>query len=408
MKTRFLFLAAILLVSMTSCPVNASPGLIERAYTFPSTGFVEYPADDPTLKTEGSRIVDSSGNDFVPFGVNVMSPMFPPDYDIDRPPEQPTPALLDKLKTLKANLVRITLVKEAWDDEVGYKECIDQWVNGLAERRIRSYLDLHDIWYVGSGYGPPPEESWHSWMYEAMTSDQAKRNALFTLYEGWAERYGEQKYMVGINIANEPFGWATELGVSIDDLRSAWRSFIVDAVQHIHSINPDLLVFVNGDGLNYGAWLEAFVGDVPVQGNVVYTVHHYPEDHLHNWAGSGFPEGSPTNNYAQTYENGDFTLGYSQLQEWLQWSAFDLLSDNVPVLIEEFGFSEGRDQYSMFANWERVCDDFYEICYGQGIGVLQWQLARANDKFGVLEGSDWLILTEVGQKWAENLNLYAE
>jgi len=351
------------------------------------------------LHTEGTRILDSSGNDFVPFGINLMSPLFPPDFIVDRPSIQPTPALLDKLKTLKVNLVRITIAKEPWANETGYKEYIDKWVNGLAGVGIRSYLDFHVPWYIGTGHSHTTSERF-VWFYQMMTNSTRKQE-VFDLYDDWIQRYSTDKYMIGIGIANEPVGWPSDYPFSVTEsqLKAAWKNYVVEAVQHIHTKNPDLLVFVNGGGINWGGDLRPFMGNVPARGNVVYTLHHYPQYILRD--GEAYPF---TDNYAKDYQGGNLAVGYDHMKKYVNAIGLNILNDNVPLMIEEFGFSESDGFYT---NWGQTFDDFYKLADSKNVGILEWQLARINDVFGVLGGSDWLSLTTVGQKWAENLNIYA-
>jgi len=393
MKIKIVFIAIILLMITFFSNINPSLSLIQSKHTFPSNGSITYPIDDPRLHTEGSTILDSSGRVFIPYGINTATTYYPPNWSLDRPPEQPTSELLDKLRSLKVNLVRINVCYRAWMEEAGYKEYIDKWVNGLAEIGIRSYLDLHALGYANEDFGTTRFE----WIYEVMTNLTEKQK-VFDLYNEWIDRYRNQPYMVGIGIMNEPTGWPEDYSfpVTESELKSVWRNFVIDAIAYIHSINPDLLVFVNGDGINWGCWLEAFVDNVPAKGNVVYTFHHYPEYELLYGENDAYP------NY---YISGDSVTGKSKMASLLQWSVFDLLNDNVPILCTEFGFS---DPDGLYNNWQQCFDDFYEICYSKGVGVVQWSLPKACDDFGVLGGDDWLFLTQVGQKWAENLEIYSE
>ena len=396
-KLHFLFITTMLIGSAIFVSISAVFGVLEGFQIITITGSILYPTDNPSLRTEGVRILDSSGNDFVPFGINTFCTAFPASWTTDRPPEQPTPSLLDRLKTLKVNLVRITISKQLWDAETGYKEHIDRWVSGLAEREIRSFLDFNFPWYIGSGRTLSER---FEWFYEAMTTSSRKQE-VFGLYDEWIDRYGSNKWMVGIGLMNEPMGFPPDYSFPItsDELNTAWRNFVIEAVQHISSQNSDLIIFVNGGGVNWGTDLRPFMGNAPATGNVVYTFHHYPEYVLRD--GEDYPF---TDNYVVDYQNGDFTAGYNHMKEYVSAMGLNILDDDVPVLVEEFGFG-GEGFYS---NWEQTCDDFYKLCNTEGrhVGIIEWALTLANGPFGVFE-NDWSTLSQHGQKWAENLNLYA-
>lgn len=127
-----------------------------------------------------------------------------------------------------------------------------------------SDTDENGLWYNGRY----PEEAW------------------IADWRSVAARYRDRPNVVGVDLRNEPrvlAQWGDALGAAFD-----WPSAAERCAAEVLSVNPDLLVFVEGVGY---ARLLAGVRDRPVElalpGRLAYSAHDYPWFHGEGVAYSG-------------------------------------------------------------------------------------------------------------------------
>jgi endoglucanase len=284
------------------------------------------------LSTRGAEIVDANGTPVRLTGLSWFG-LETPNYTPHGLWSRPMATLLDQVKTLGYNTIRVPYSNQLFEasstpsgidfnqnpDLVGLSglQILDKLVAGAKARGLRIILDRHRIsstqqsalWYDDQCWsaGKCTEERW--------ISD----------WKMLAARYKGEPTVVGVDLHNEPHGTATwgDGTVATD-----WRLAAERAGNAILSVNPDLLVFVEGIESAGGAsyWWGGNLrnaGAAPVRLDVpnrlVYSVHDYPAT---VYAQSWFSDPSYPSNLPALW---DATWGY-------------LVKQGIaPVWIGEFG-----------------------------------------------------------------------
>jgi endoglucanase len=279
---RFCLLGVSLLVAACSSspPANNNPD--QGNNPNPDGGPVGSGAG--SLHTRGGEIVDSNDQPVRLLGLSwfgMETDWFAP-HGLDR---QPLSWMLDRIAELGYNTLRIPFCSQMFDassmvrnvdfgknpELAGKKpiEVLDEIIEQAGARKLRIILDRHrpdaynqsELWYTGAY----PEQRW---------IDDWKMLAL---------RYKGNSTVVGFDLHNEPHGQATW---GSGNMANDWRLAAERAGNAILSVNPDLLIIVEGiENVNnnyywWGGNLMA-AGDNPVRlsvaNRVVYSPHDYPQ-----------------------------------------------------------------------------------------------------------------------------------
>jgi len=278
------------------------------------------------LHTAGNQILDSSGRVVGLSGVN----WFGFETEVRAPHglwQRGWGDMLDQIKGLGYNVIRLPfsndmLVAGVKPTGIDYQknpdlqnlsslEVMDRIIAGAGARGIRVILDNHRS---TSGGGPESNGLWYTSSYPESR-----------WIEDWkmlANRYKGNDTVIGMDLRNEPFGACWGCG----DPSRDWRLAAEKAGNAILSINPDLLIIVEGVA-NYNGqstwWGGNLMGakDLPVRlqipNRLIYSPHEYPSSmYAHPW----FRDASYPNNLPAVW---DSYWGY--------------LAANTPILIGEFG-----------------------------------------------------------------------
>ncbi len=305
--------------------------------------------------TQGSQIVDSSGNPVRLTGVSwfgMETGTFAP-HGLDR---RSLGSMLDQIKSLGFNSVRIPFCTQMFDSGsnpsgIDYSkspelqgkkpiDVLDAIIEQAGTRGLRIILDRHrpdsngqsNVWFTG-------QYSEQRWIDD---------------WKMLATRYRGNPTVIGFDLHNEPHGEATwGNGSSTTD----WRAAAQRAGNEILAIHPDILIIVEGieqvNGKYYwwGGNLTA-AGGAPVQlsssGHVVYSPHDYPAS---VYGQSWFSAGNYPNNLAGVWdENWGYLVKQNQAPIWLGEFGTKLQSDSdMKWLTTLAGYL--KDNKMSFAFW---------------------------------------------------------
>ena len=278
------------------------------------------------LHTSGNQILDASGRVVGLSGVN----WFGFETEVRAPHglwQRSLGDMLDQIKGLGYNVIRLPFSDEILSAGVkptgiDYQknpdlvnltslEVMDRIIAGAGARGLRVILDNHRS---TPGGGPESNGLWYTTSYP--------ESRWIADWKMLANRYKGNDTVIGMDLRNEPFGSCWGCG----DLSKDWRLAAEKAGNAILSVNPDLLIIVEGIA-NYNGqstwWGGNLMGarDFPVRlqipNRLVYSTHEYPASmYSHPW----FSDPSYPNNLPAVW---DKYWGY--------------LSANTPILIGEFG-----------------------------------------------------------------------
>lgn len=200
----------------------------------------------------------------------------------------------DIMKEMGANIVRIPYTME-WIYEEDYLYRIDLQIQWCKEREMYVILDMHrPIHKYQKGF-PSNQTYWmQQWMFVA-------------------ERYKNEDTVIGVDLWNEPrdVSWGK------------WRDAAQNCARLIHSVNPKLLIIVEGVGWG---WDLLGVQTNPLdEPNVVYSPHIYP-----------YPLSRL--DWSYLYKDGEYEAGYLLLRDYIRRNWEPILEQELaPVLVGEFG-----------------------------------------------------------------------
>lgn len=237
------------------------------------------------LHTSGNQILDASGNVVGLSGVNWFG--FETESHVPHGLWQRNwQEMLDQVRELRYNVIRLPfsnamLVSGTKPTGINYVEnpdlanlsaleVMDRIIAGAGAREIRVILDNHRS---TAGGGPESNGLWYTSSYpESRWIDD---------WMMLADRYKGNDTVIGVDLRNEPFGACWGCG----DPSRDWRLAAEKAGNAILSVNPDLLIIVEGIANYKGQntwWGGNLIGakDFPVRlqipNRLVYSAHEYP------------------------------------------------------------------------------------------------------------------------------------
>jgi aryl-phospho-beta-D-glucosidase BglC (GH1 family) len=276
--------------------------------------------------TSGNQIVDASGKAVGLSGVN----WFGFETEVRAPHglwQRNWEEMLDQIHDLGYNIIRLPfsnamLVPGTKPTGINYAEnpdlvnltaleVMDRIITGAGARDIRVILDNHRS---TAGGGPESNGLWYT--------DHYPESRWIDDWKMLANRYKGNDTVIGMDLRNEPFGACWGCG----DLSKDWRLAAEKAGNAILSVNPDLLIIVEGVA-NYNGqntwWGGNLMGakDFPIRlqvpNRLVYSAHEYPASiYPQSW----FNDPAFPNNLPAVW---DKYWGY--------------LAADIPILIGEFG-----------------------------------------------------------------------
>lgn len=325
------------------------------------------------LHTEGSKLVDSHGNQVTLTGINwfgLETESYAPHGLWARNWE----SMLDQIVDLGFNTIRLPYSNQLFDPSstpngINYElnpdleglsglEIMDKIIAGAGERGLKVILDRHrpdshsqsELWYTGQ-YS---EERW---------------------IDDWvmlAGRYAGDDTVIGADLHNEPHGQATW---GTDDQFTDWRLAAERAGNAILAANPDWLIIVQGVDHyqdNWYWWGGNLMGarEVPVRldvpGRLVYSTHVYgPGVYPQPW----FWEDSFPDNLAGIW---DRYWGYIEAE------------GIAPIIVGEFGGrSVGDDKEGI---WQRTLVSYMRE---HNLNYMYWTLNPDSGDTGGILLDDW-------------------
>jgi endoglucanase len=260
------------------------------------------PGTQGYLHTQGSKIVDSQGNEVRLTGLSWFG-METASYAPHGLWSRSLGSMLDQIKSLGYNMIRLPFCSQFFDggstpqsidmaknpDLQGLRgiALMDKVVEGARQRGLKIILDRHR----------PDSNAQSALWYTSQYSEQR-------FIDDWkmlATHYKGNATVIGMDLHNEPHDPATW---GDGNMMTDWRLAAERAGNAILTVNPQLLIIVEGvqtvDTSNYwwGGNLRA-AGDHPVRLSVrdrlVYSPHDYPQSvHDQSWFGdSSYPSNLP-------------------------------------------------------------------------------------------------------------------
>lgn len=335
----------------------------------------------PPLSTQGAKIVDSRGNQVLLRGVN----WFGLETELHCPCglwARGYKDLIGQIRDLGFNIIRlpysVNALKSSNVSSINFSlgsngdligktplEIMDLVIQEAERKGLMILLDSHrlndsripEVWY-GDGF---TEEDW------------------INTWKMLAQRYRNQRNVIGADLKNEPHGKANW---GNGDLSTDWRLAAERCGNAIHSVDPDWLIIVEGVEGNanipgqkfpvhwWGGNLEG-VRNFPVRLNkgnkVVYSPHEYgPDAYNQSW----FDEPTFPNNLYDRWEFGFYYIARQNI---------------APVLIGEFG---GRftDRNSKAGIWHNQLVDYIQ---GKDLSYTYWCLNPNSSDTGGILLDDW-------------------
>jgi endoglucanase len=291
--------------------------------------------------------------------------------------------MLDQIRNEGYNVIRLPfsnamLKKDAMPSGIDYQknpaldgltplEVMDKIVRGANERGIKIILDNHRSTHGG---GPESNGLWY-------TSEYSENDWILD-WKKLVRRYKYIPAVIAVNLRNEPYNACWGCGDPARD----WRLAAEKAGNAVLSVNPNLLVIVEGVAVHSGQntwWGGNLMGakESPVRLNVpnklVYSAHEYPESiYPQPW----FSDSNYPNNLPAVW---DKYWGY-------------LVKENIaPVLIGEFGT---RLETEKDKQW---LAQFQGYVRQNKISWTYWSLNPNSGDTGGLLQDDWVTIHPMKQ-----------
>jgi endoglucanase len=359
-------------------PVNANP--IDTApggtpaptpppATPPAAGAAGY------LHTSGANIVDSAGQLVRLTGLSWFG-LETPNYVLHGLWSRSMADMLDQVKQLGYNTIRVPFSNQLFDagstpngidfaknpDLVGATglQVLDKLVAGARARGLRIILDRHR-----------PDSGGQSALWYTDKYSEARWIADWKML---AARYKGDSTVIGCDLHNEPHGNATW---GDGNAATDWRLAAERAGNAVLSVNPDLLIFVEGVEVVDGAstWWGgnlAKAGAAPVRLDVANRVVYSPHDY-------------PSSVFAQTWFS-DPTYPANLSGVWDAKWGYLVRNGIAPVWIGEFGT---KLLTSSDSQWLHSLATYIQQ---NGISFAYWCLnADSGDTGGIL-ADDWVTV----------------
>jgi len=373
----------IISIMLIVCMIASGVSLIGSQLSIPSSGKILYPltrlhTDGGYIKNEFGQVVELTGVCWMDFNIEKAH--------IDGPQNSTYLETIDwrlnRHKELGIGCIRISMCQGWWvgGGEYGvtpadYQAQLDRVVQDCQKLGIYVYFVIH---YGSSGADLLQAE---------LMADHNYRQANWAY--GWldflkllTERYRDYPAFIGLQIWAEP-AWGNE--TDIDVLNQKWANFSLASARAIHSVNPDLLVFVTSPG--YYSWKRVsnyYLNNPLPEPNIVYAWQDYYKHQ--NWR-----------SFYDNYAAGNYTLAKQQMELWLYDMAFKMVNASIaPVMYAETGWSTNLDVDPVEALVLRDTADIFAK-YRQSWTLWVWWSGQPYD---LLE-SDWYTLSPYGRAAAE-------
>jgi len=384
-RLSLIFLGLLLCLASTVYPCMASQNSSSR---IASVGTINYPRHLTWLHTEGRWIKNENNDTVTPKGACEMSLGYG-IYGVtswDDHSRYFSEHTFDIAQEAGANIIRLGInMKSVLNTE--YKSKIKQAVQWCKERGMWVLLDMH-----GPNDSCGQGEDWMPVLLDPQGT------GFYDAWEAWAQEFKNESTVCAFGLMNEPPPAGTN-GYTYEQLEAIWRPIVIEAIHKIHTINPNVLIFV--DNIQWSSDLHQFIQNPLNEPNVVYCLHRY---YHFDWYTNHLP-------YANAYASGDFETGYNLMKQFYYDKGFKLLDMGYPVIMEEFGCYR-EDPESPYEpktadpNYLIQINETYKLFREWQAGYIQFSLG------GKVEGytrhytmltDDWSTLNEVGEIWRENL-----
>jgi hypothetical protein len=259
---------------------------------------------------------------------------------------------------------------------------IDDIVSWCASKDIYLALEHHpDISQAEKAQIYVDPTNWINWLVELAT------------------RYKNQSH-VSISIMNEPpgYGYCPYPYNTQASCSARWREIASMAIEAIRAVNSNVLIWVDPAGFVGASLMYDFSGKHLPYPNIIYCMHHYYHSDLGSIVGHSWnPE-----LYAVDYWEGRLEEAKQKYETFLLNLGFNLLEENVPVAVTEFGVWYPDN------NWDVQIKDFYELCGKYGVSWIQWWWHGywapnpTQIDYHLLK-EDWQTLSPIGEIFMEEL-----
>jgi endoglucanase len=291
--------------------------------------------------------------------------------------------MLDQIKNEGYNTIRLPfsnamLKKDVMPSGIDYQknqdlvgltslQVMDKIVRGANDRGIKIILDNHRS---TPGGGPESNGLWY-------TSEYSESDWILD-WKKLVRRYKYIPAVIAVDLRNEPYNACWGCGDSAKD----WRLAAEKAGNAVLSVNPNLLVIVEGVAFHNGQntwWGGNLIGakEFPVRLNVpnrlVYSAHEYPETiYPQPWfRDSNYPNNLPA--------------------VWDKYWGYLVKEKIAPVLIGEFGT---RLETEKDKQW---LSQFQEYVRQNKISWTYWSLNPNSGDTGGLLQDDWVTIHQTKQ-----------
>ncbi len=330
----------------------------------------------PPLHTSGASIVDSNGNVVHLHAFNWYGAEGT-DYVVAGLQAQPLASIVSTIKGMGFNAVRLPWSNQMYEsnpvvgnyaltanpgmDGENAMTIFDQVVSALTNAGIMVILDNH---MSNAGWCCSTSDNNELWY-----NSQYPQSNWLSDWQGMAQRYKSNPWVIGADLRNEPRSPATWGGSSTTD----WHAAAELGGNAVLGVNPNLLIFV--EGVDYAGDLSG-VASLPVQLNVsnqlVYEAHDYGF-----WYSNGFTSYS---DYVNTITP--------------KWGYLVTGANPQPLWIGEFGTCNSADtcvnsnNTADLGNWFNTMTTFVEQ---YGINWSYWAINGTTESgngggFGSVEG----------------------
>lgn len=345
-----------------------------------STGGTGSSGNSGYLHTSGSKIVDDAGNVVRITGINWFG-FETTNYAPHGLWSRSLDSMLDQIAGLGYNLIRVPWTNQMLDagvspngidfsqnpDLQGKKaiEVLDVFIAKAGQRGLKIMLDRHRP--TSAGQSP-------LW-YTAEVSEQKWIDD----WKSVAQRYAGNTTVVAVDLHNEPHGQATwGSGNASND----WRMAAEKAGNAVLSVNPDVLIVVEGVEQANNAWYW-WGGNLQGAGNkpvvltapdkLVYSPHDYPPSvYGQTW----FSDPAYPNNLPSVWDT--------------QWG-YLVKNDIAPVLIGEFGTKYETNQDKQWLG------KLAEYIGQNGFSFTYWCLNPDSGDTGGILKDDWTTVNQAKQ-----------
>lgn len=377
---RFSFLRKAVMCALVlaiTVPLSSGSQGLRSEQNILSYGSVQY--QRTWLHTDGKYIKDAYGNKVILTGAGYSILEWGwsnPDLYMNG---HFNSELFDLFKQAGANSIRLALTMYTINQN--YLDLVDTVIGWCRERSIYVILDMHN--------GDPD-----NWTEEVILQILENPTTALPGYplswidwlEFYADRYKDDPLVSGIKIFNEPCQ-NIPAGYTRETFFNLWRNDALMAAEAIHSINPNVLVFVWG--MFWGETLADWSDNPLNEPNIVYCFTRHME----------FDDSEP---YYNHYIAGDYEKGKQEFIDlWTRNGIFTMLDLGYPIDLMEWG-----SQNPYYPNHEDAylawTEDVLKILNGSEIGFHYWDLSGYGPYDGcLLMHDDWSKLSARGEIWAQ-------